>query len=147
MCRADAALSLHRAPCSGNLNTRTDWLMRARLWRLILGQSADGSWAPSANVAFSLFACEPQELERVDKLPRRKFELLGRLADLFDEDADFFEDVDGARASRATSAFAYKAVMPHSAPVSVTHLPLATALVRGHLNRRVRHLQRGEGGR
>ena len=80
---------------SGNLNTRTDWFVRARLWRFIFCQAPDGSWAPSSSVAFALFACEPEELQRASGLPRRKYALLGRIADLFDSDTELFGDGDG----------------------------------------------------
>jgi hypothetical protein len=87
---------------SGNLNTREGWLLRARMWRLIFGQSSDGdaagSWAPSASVAFSLFAVDADELKRANDLPRRKYKLLGRLVDIFDGDEDFFEEDDGENA-------------------------------------------------
>ena len=83
------------AQVNGNLNTRTDWFTRARIWRRVLSQREDGCWPPIASVAFALFACEPEELERVSELPRRKYPFLGRIADLFDEDADLFEDQDG----------------------------------------------------
>jgi hypothetical protein len=80
---------------SGNLNTRSEWLKRARIWRLILTQAADGSWGPSANVSFALFACDPEELERAKKLPKRKYKFLGKIADLMDSDEELVESEDG----------------------------------------------------
>jgi hypothetical protein len=82
------APAIPSAFAAGNLNTREEWLKRARIWRLILAQSADGSFAPSACVAFSLLACDPEELQRAKSLPRRKYPLLGRIADLLDSDEE-----------------------------------------------------------
>jgi len=80
---------------SGNLNTRSEWLKRARMWRLLLTQSGDGSWGPSANVAFSLYACDPEELERAKTLLRHKYAFLGRIADLLDSDDEMVESDEG----------------------------------------------------
>jgi hypothetical protein len=49
----------------GVLNTRDKWFVKARLWRLILSQSTDGSWAPSATVAFALEARAASEVASV----------------------------------------------------------------------------------
>ena len=45
----------------GVLNLRHRWLVRARLWKLILAQRTDGSWNASSTVAFSLEAREASE--------------------------------------------------------------------------------------
>jgi hypothetical protein len=49
----------------GVLNVTHGWLARARLWRLILGQRTDGSWHPSACVAFALQARAAAEVRAI----------------------------------------------------------------------------------
>ncbi len=83
-----------------NLTSRNDWLLRARMWRLILGQATDGSWGPSACVAAALYACEPEELARAQELPKRRNAFIGRIAEIIgaaddDDDDDLFQDDDG----------------------------------------------------
>ena len=41
---------------SGNLHSRTRWLMKSRLWRLILLQDPDGFWSATPGLAFALHA-------------------------------------------------------------------------------------------
>ena len=52
---------------SGVLNVEHRWLQRARLFKLILSQSEDGSWAPSSTVAFALEARSTTETRRLSR--------------------------------------------------------------------------------
>jgi hypothetical protein len=55
----DALLSMFLVMLTpGNLSSRGDWLEKARLWRFILLQRADGGWDMSTSVAFALRAHE-----------------------------------------------------------------------------------------
>ena len=68
------------------LNMRNLWLQRARMWKLILSQRTDGSWAASSTTAFALEARDAAEI--VD-LPQSCF---GRLKDSLSAGAEAFEE-------------------------------------------------------
>ena len=61
----------------GNLSSRTKWLPKARLWRFILLQRADGGWDMTSSLAFALQA---HEAPPPPPLPPSKFRaVLGAL--------------------------------------------------------------------
>ncbi len=60
----------------GNIDTRRRWLPRVRMWKLILSQNVDGSWAASSTTAFALEARDAAETANV------KLTLLQRLRDM-----------------------------------------------------------------
>jgi hypothetical protein len=83
----DTCLSL-LAP--GVMNGRARWWPRARLFRLVLSQSADGYWDISETVAFALEARSTAELAELRRGAWERFkngvtELLGRTAELLTE--------------------------------------------------------------
>jgi hypothetical protein len=49
----------------GILNVRSTWLVRARIWKCILGQSTEGWWDANHTSAFVLEARPPQDMERL----------------------------------------------------------------------------------
>ena len=49
----------------GILDVRHKWLIRARLWKLILSQSPDGSWETCTSTAFALEARDTEETSRL----------------------------------------------------------------------------------
>ena len=49
----------------GIINTEQRWLKSARMFRLILCQSTDGSFGPSSDVAFALEARDPRETQQL----------------------------------------------------------------------------------
>jgi len=65
----------------GNLNAGSNWLNSARLIRLVLCQSTDGSWDASTSTAFALLARQHTEMETVP-------------VSLFDRIKAFFADAD-----------------------------------------------------
>jgi hypothetical protein len=68
----------------GIMGTAHEWLPRARLWRLVLSQRADGSWGASHSVAFAL---EARPAAETANLPRPR-----RLAALIDTGFNVFAD-------------------------------------------------------
>jgi hypothetical protein len=72
----------------GILNIKTKWLIRARIWRLILAQSSDGSWGATRSIAFAL---EARPLQEIEELPRT---LLVRISDFFRGAAQAFSETD-----------------------------------------------------
>lgn len=76
---------------SGILNTATHWLRRARLFKLILSQHADGYWDATTSTAFALEARPIAELN--SRLKRTFFERLsGLLSCVAMEALDVFDD-------------------------------------------------------
>jgi hypothetical protein len=49
----------------GILNVKSTWLVRARIWKCILGQSTEGWWDANHSAAFVLEARPPEEMERL----------------------------------------------------------------------------------
>jgi hypothetical protein len=75
--REDSAHADALERCPGNIDIRRRWLPRVRLWKLILSQAADGSWAASSTTAFAL------EARGVSETARLKPTLLQRLKETF----------------------------------------------------------------
>jgi hypothetical protein len=78
---------------AGNLSGRSDWLEKARLWRCIMLQRADGAWEPSDSLAFAVEAHAGARPPPRDKPRSRCATLLGALAggdldDALDEAAE-----------------------------------------------------------
>ena len=77
----------------GTLNTKSKWLLRARLFKLIFSQSPDGFWDCSMTTAFALEARSAKEVEELKPtLLLRIRTVLGSLAEAGLED----DDDDGA---------------------------------------------------
>ena len=77
----------------GNIDTREKWWVKARLWRLILSQSADGFWSPTGTVAFALEARSAEEVASLK--PTWLERLKDRLRDVVEtaEEVDEIDDV------------------------------------------------------
>ena len=79
----------------GNLNCQSDWMIKARLWRFILLQRADGGWDLTESLAFALEAHAGQLPPVPEKsVLRRRIEALLRfvLPFLVEQDIDVDED-------------------------------------------------------
>jgi hypothetical protein len=74
----------------GCLTLRRRWLLRARLFRLILSQSTEGFWDASSTVAFAL---EAREARETDNVPCT---WLSRLQDALSGSAEMMEDQNAA---------------------------------------------------
>ena len=93
---------------SGNLSGREDWLSKARLWRLILLQQADGGWRQSDSLAFAIEAHAGKKPAHVPKRSKlldiiNMFSGDAELDDLIDEvltDSDSGSEGDDAEAER-----------------------------------------------
>ena len=80
----------------GILNGTQRWLVRCRLWRLILSQNAQGYWDASTTTAFVLEARDAKETQEVPPTPMQKLlTLLGAAAEVLANADD--NDEDGAR--------------------------------------------------
>ena len=86
----------------GVLNGTNKWLIRCRLWRLILSQSAQGYWDASTTTAFALEARDSKELKELKPTLKDKLLLLlgGALEILAYDDDD---DTDTRHESDATA--------------------------------------------
>lgn len=94
----------------GNLSSRGDWLKKARLWRFILLQRADGGWEMDAPLAFALQAhpgVRPPPRPKQSKLRAVIGALMGdaddlgdALDDALDEALSEEEDRDDVAAAR-----------------------------------------------
>ena len=87
----------------GMLNTHAKWLLRARLWRLILSQNVEGWWDATRTSAFAL---EARSMEEVENLPdtvfTRALNLLRGATEIAVEDED--DAKEGHAASRVLSS-------------------------------------------
>ena len=89
---------------SGILNTATHWLRRARLFKLILSQHADGYWDATTSTAFALEARPVAELN--SRLKRTFFERLsGIVSCVAMEMLDVFDDGDQFEGRREMEGF------------------------------------------
>ena len=86
----------------GNLNSGGSWLICARLLKLVLSQSVDGSWDASSTVAFALLARQQQEIDDLpdsilDKLKAifNNADALGITGEMEDEAAEVEDDEEG----------------------------------------------------
>jgi len=71
---------------AGILTSRSEWLLRARLFKLVLSQSADGFWDPCASAAFASLARVAAE---VDAVPMRRLTALNRIiTSVFDSEGN-----------------------------------------------------------
>jgi hypothetical protein len=61
----------------GILNVKSSWLVRARIWKLILGQNTEGYWDANQSSAFALEARPPEEMARLTPT------LITRVSDFF----------------------------------------------------------------
>ena len=78
----------------GVLNGRTRWLVRARMWKLMMCQTTAGFWDPTSSVAFALCARARQETTTLNRtLKERARDFVGRLTEAFEE-ADGSGDAD-----------------------------------------------------
>ena len=84
----------------GILNGRSRWLVRARMWKLMMAQSTEGYWDPTSTVAFSLCARAAAETATLDRTLREKLrDFVGSLTEAFEEaenegDGDITETVE-----------------------------------------------------
>ena len=70
----------------GVLNGRSRWLVRARMWKLMMSQTTAGFWDPTSSVAFALCARARQETTALDRtLKERARDFIGRLTEAFEE--------------------------------------------------------------
>ena len=80
----------------GVLNGTHKWLVRCRLWRLILSQNAQGYWDASTTTAFALEARDAKETQELPPTPiQRLLTMLGSVAEMVANAGD--DDDDGAR--------------------------------------------------
>ena len=80
----------------GVLNGTHKWLIRCRLWRLILSQNAQGYWDASTTTAFALEARDAKETQELPPTPMQKLlTMLGAVAEVLANAND--NDDDGAR--------------------------------------------------
>ena len=107
----------------GILNVERRWLQRARLFKLILSQRADGSWDASSTTAFSLEARPSSETKRLPrKLGSRLRDALFGMAAAAEEAEDDEENALQAPGHGASSALddAFSGTKHSEAEVSVS---------------------------
>jgi hypothetical protein len=103
----------------GVLNTRDKWWLRARLWKMILSQSAaDGSWDATSSVAFALQArCVAEVADIKETWLERVKDRLMNLGELAEDLADAHKagGVENVFAGRgATQTFDAAAAQPEA---------------------------------
>jgi hypothetical protein len=119
----------------GNLSARGDWLDKARLWRLILLQGADGGWEAGDSLAFAVEAHagpRPPRREKKGGLCATALAALadGDLDDALDEMADEWlsseeeEDADNGAAAKRDA----KAPLVTDCPLSFSHAAIKRRL-------------------
>ena len=90
----DALVSMFTVMLSGgNLSSRNDWLEKAKLWRLVLLQDADGGWDLTESLALALEAHDGKRPPRTARKPSMLSTLLGALVA---EDEDLDDAMDDA---------------------------------------------------
>ena len=89
----------------GIINTKAQWLIRARLFKLILSQHPNGYWDPCTTTAFVLEARRTAETAALKPtLLQRITEVLGAAAEALDDDGDGRRDGDDDPVSSTVEA-------------------------------------------